>query len=54
MRQFRYIGSDPSLVGETAIGQMVDGVFKVQVDRFDHPWSHFWHETPKGDWVVIP
>ncbi len=49
-----HLGLDPdtpvSLIGESAMGQMIDGVFKVQVNRFTHPWSHFWHETPREDW----
>ena len=47
-------GLDPnttvSLIGESALGQHIDGVFKVQVNRFDHPWSHGWHETPREEY----
>ncbi len=39
-----------TLAGETALGQEIGGVFRVQVDRFAHPWSHYWHETTVGDW----
>ena len=56
MKHYRYIGAEPSLVGTTALGQMIGGelqVFKVQVDRFDHPWSHFWWETLEADWEEI-
>ena len=52
-KKFRYVGSDTLLIGETAVGQMLGGVFKVQVDRFEHPWSHHWHETPPSDWTVV-
>ena len=52
-KKFRYVGSDTLLIGETAVGQMLGGVFKVQVDRFDHPWSHGWHETLADDWEEI-
>jgi len=41
------------LAGETALGQTVDGVFKVQVDRHEHPWAYGWHETPREDWEDI-
>jgi hypothetical protein len=50
MKHYRYIGADDFLVGQTALGLEIDGVFKVQVDRFAHLWSHGWHETPRGDW----
>jgi len=50
MNHYRYIGDDDFLVGKTALGRMIDGVFKVQVDRFDHPWSHYWHESPEEQW----
>ena len=53
MLRYRYIGSNPFLYDETALGQIVSGVFKVQVDRFDHPWSHLWHITPEKDWCEI-
>ncbi len=39
------------LSGETAMGQWKDDKFVVQVNRFDHPWSHFWHETPRQEWA---
>ena len=50
MKHYRYIGADDFLTGETALGRIVAGVFKVQVDRLEHPWSHDWHETPQEDW----
>ena len=39
--------------GHTALGVHEDGVFKVQMDDFDHPMSHGWHEAPEGDWVLL-
>lgn len=50
MKHYRYIGDDDFLKGHTALGRVIDGVFKVQVDNFIHLWSHGWHETPGGDW----
>ena len=53
--RYEYIGQDPSLKGETALGtiRMRDAEFVVQVDRFDHPWSHGWHATPEKDWQLM-
>lgn len=51
MFHYRYIGADDFLTGETALGQEIDGVFKVQVNRIEHPWAHGWHETPCEQWV---
>jgi hypothetical protein len=54
LKRYRYIGANPSLTrGMTALGQSVDGVFKVQVDDICHPWAYGWHETPAEDWVEI-
>jgi hypothetical protein len=66
MRHYRYIGTATALagenhlglaadtvvalVGETALGQVVDGVFKVQVDRHENRWAYGWHESPQEDW----
>ena len=54
MHQYRYIGADDFLTGETALGKIIDDKFQVQVDRFEHPWSHFWHETPEAEWEQLP
>jgi hypothetical protein len=40
-------------MGKTALGRFWDGIFVVQVDEFDHMWSHGWHETPVADWELI-
>jgi hypothetical protein len=53
MKCYKYVGTDPFLIGEEAIGRMIDGVFKIQVHRFNHPWSHGWHETLKEDWEIL-
>jgi hypothetical protein len=53
MKRYRYVGSDSALIGETSLGQVIDDVFKVQADRFDHPWSHFWWTTPINQWIEI-
>jgi len=50
MVKYRYIGHETTLRGMTALGQTVDGIFKVQVDSFDHAWAHGWHETLASDW----
>lgn len=50
MNRYRYAGDNDFLKGHTALGQVVDGVFKVQVDNFIHLWSHGWHETDAADW----
>ncbi len=47
------VGKVRGLVGETALGQMIDGVFKVQVDHPSHAWSYSWWKTPINDWVRI-
>lgn len=54
-RRYEYVGNDDFLKGETALGtiRIADGEFVVQVDRFDHPWSHGWHVTPEKDWYLI-
>ena len=54
MTQYRYVGDNQFLVGETALGMIVDGVFKVQVDRLSHIWSHYWHEQPIEHWEALP
>jgi len=53
MKHYRYTGNERLHLGTTALGQTIGGVFKVQVDRFEHPWSHGWHETPADDWKEI-
>lgn len=50
MQRYKYVGTETHLIQHTALGQVRDGVFKVQVDNFVHPWSHGWHETPRTDW----
>ena len=52
IKNYCYIGNDPHLIGATALGQEIDGVFKVQVDSFYHQWSRSWHETPCEDWAI--
>jgi hypothetical protein len=47
---YGYIGTDPSLLGHTALGMIKNGVFQVQVDDLEHPWTFGWHETPPTDW----
>lgn len=54
MKQYEYVGDDILLIWTTALGQEIDGVFKVQVDKFEHSWSHGWHETPREDWREMP
>lgn len=54
MKHYEYIGDNILLILATALGQEDDGVFKVQVDEFQHPWSHGWHETPREDWCEMP
>jgi len=53
MKHYRYTGTTRLLVNATALGQMIDSVFKVQVDNFIHPWSHGWHATLREDWCEI-
>lgn len=50
MTKYRYVGHDYRLLGHTALGQVIDGVFKVQVHSHQHPWAFGWHETPREDW----
>lgn len=47
-----YVGTDPLLTKETALVQGTSDptIIIVQVDRFEHPWSHGWHSTPTKDW----
>ena len=50
-KQFEYTGESEKLIGQTALGKFdSDGSFAVQVDKFDHEWSHKWHKTPICDW----
>jgi hypothetical protein len=53
MKHYRYIGHEIILRGMTALGQIMDDTFKVQVDCIDHKWSHGWHETRIWDWEEI-
>ena len=56
IKHYRYVGVGPFLAaGETALGRVRPGtrIFEVQVDRFEHPWSHGWHETSICDWEPI-
>lgn len=50
---FRYIGDDVQLRDCTALGRKSIDEFRVQVDSFDHPWSHGWHLSPESDWVRV-
>ena len=55
MRRFKYIGSDDFLVDETALGKWTaSGTFRIQVDRFEHPYSHGWHRAIERHWEEIP
>ncbi len=54
MIRYRYIGLEEFLKGETALGKWGRGLkFYVQVDRFDHEWSHGWWLTDADDWEGI-
>jgi len=53
MNSYRYIGTDRRLAGTTAVGQIVDNLFKIQVDNPGHPWFFGWHETFREDWLEI-
>ncbi len=50
MRHYKYVGRDPSLVGQAAWGMRVNSVFKVQIDWIGHTWSHGWHDAIRKDW----
>lgn len=50
MTHYQYVGTDPFLIGQTALGQIVDDIFVVQVDDLNHSWSRHWHATPQEDW----
>ena len=54
MKHYIYIGTDPYLIGMTALGQTCTGGLKVQVDDLKHGWSAYWHFTPKEDWRKDP
>ena len=49
MNRCKYVGSDKSLQGHTALGRHA---FVVQLDDPKHPWSHGWHICPETDWKV--
>lgn len=51
--QYHYVGSDPGLIGMTALGLWFGTIFKVQVDAHEHPWAYGWYETPASDWEII-
>lgn len=57
MKHYKYVGDNMRTIvilsGETALGHEINGVFKVQVDRFEHPWSHGWHDTYREEWEEI-
>ena len=55
MKKYRYIGTDPMLVGQTALGRFTKhrNRFVVQVDFIHHVWSHGWHRTPLSDWKLF-
>jgi hypothetical protein len=52
----KYIGEIEFLQGESALIQPTDDptVIKVQVDRFEHPWSHGWHLSLAKEWRPDP
>jgi len=49
----KYIGSDPDLIGHTAMGRWQGGNFFVQVDDITHPMSHWWWDQNSDDWELI-
>ena len=51
--RYSYTGKEDFLLNETALGRIVDGKFKVQVDRFDHEYSHGWWEQKEEDWTPM-
>lgn len=59
MKRYAYCGPCSStflgfndLKGQTALGQTLAS-FVVQVDNFEHRWSHGWHLTDRKHWVEI-
>ena len=52
MQRYRYCGIDPQFVGCTAIGQIRDGEFVIQVDVVYHPWAQGWHPANPDHWRV--
>lgn len=53
MKHYKYIGTDPFLSGVTALGQILNGQFQVQVDLLLHPWARGWHIAIKENWKEI-
>jgi len=51
-QHYRYIGTDPFLKGQEALGMWSAGYLMVQVDKLTHEWSHGWHLTCPRDWEV--
>lgn len=51
-KHYRYIGTDPFLKGQEALGMWSAGYLMVQVDKLTHEWSHGWHLTCPRDWEV--
>jgi hypothetical protein len=54
VKQYRYVGQNPSLKGQTALGRQIGRTFKVQVDDTAHPWAFGWHTTKREEWVNHP
>jgi hypothetical protein len=54
--QYKYVGaSDARLTyGMTALGRLIDNVFCVQMDEFEHQLSHGWHKMNDREWVAMP
>lgn len=53
MSHFRYIGTDPLLKGQTALGRIIGGYFCVQVDNLNHPFGRGWHTHMLEEWERI-
>lgn len=53
MAHYEYIGADPFLIGQAALGRIQAGFFAVQVDSLNHLWAHGWHRTPRDEWQEI-
>ena len=52
MKKYIYVGPANAMLpyGTTALGRLINGVFHVQVDEFENPWSHGWHKSGKEHW----
>lgn len=52
IKMYKYIGEDPHLKGHRALGMIMDGTFKVQVNDRNHHWAYGWWATPESEWEL--